>query len=96
MSKLSVVAKIVAKKGSLEIVKSELVKMIAPTRKETGCIGYALHQDNDSPEIFFFYETWESLAHLQAHMNTDHFKNYVNAVDGLIDEKIVHKLTLIE
>lgn len=96
MSKLSVVAKITAKKEAVEIVKSELLKLIAPTRKENGCISYNLHQDNDDPAVFIFCETWESLACLECHMNTDHFKTYVDAVGSLIEEKAVYKMTRIE
>lgn len=96
MSKLTVVAKIVAKRESVESVKSELLKLIMPTRKEEGCLEYNLHQDNEDPAVFVFYEAWESLACLEKHMNSEHFKNYVNAVGSMIEEKVVHKMTRIE
>lgn len=96
MAKLTVVAKVVAKKDYIELVKTELLKLIAPTRKEDGCIEYCLHQGNDDPAVFIFYETWESEACLARHMDSDHFKNYVSAVDGIIDEKVVNKMTRIE
>jgi quinol monooxygenase YgiN len=96
MSKLTVVAKIVAKKESVERVKSELLKLIAPTRQEDGCIDYCLHQDNDDPAVFIFYENWESEACLARHMESGHFKNLVSAVDGLLEGMIVNKLTRIE
>lgn len=95
MSKITVIAKVVAKKDSLEIVKSELLKLIAPTRTEDGCIEYNLHQDNEDPAVFIFHEIWESLACLENHMSTDHFRNYVNTVGSLIEEKVVHKMTRI-
>ena len=96
MSKFTVVAKVTAKKGSVESVRSELLKLIEPTRRENGCLGYNLHQDNEDPAVFIFYETWESLACLDNHMNTDHFKNYVSAVGDLIEAKSVHKMTRIK
>ena len=95
MPNLTVVAKVVAKKDCVEAVKTELLKLIAPTRKENGCIEYNLHQDNDDPAVFVFYETWESLACLGAHMNTEHFKTYVAAVNAMTEEKIVHKMSRI-
>ena len=95
MAKLTVIAKVVAKKGSVESLKSELLKLVPPTRKEAGCIEYNLHQDNEDPAVFVFYETWDSPASLENHMNSDHFKNYVNAVGDLIEEKVVHKMTRI-
>lgn len=96
MAHVTVVAKIVAKKGSVENVRNELLKLVTPTRKEHGCIEYNLHQDNDDPAVFVFYETWESLACLEKHMNTGHFTEYVAAVSNMIEEKVVHKLTRIE
>lgn len=96
MSNLTVVAKVVAKKDSVESVKNEMLKLIVPTRKEDGCIEYNLHQDNDDPAVFVFYETWESLACLENHMSTDHFKSFVSAIGSLVEEMAVHKMTRIE
>ena len=95
MAKLTVIAKVVAKKDSVESLKSELLKLVPPTRKEAGCIEYNLHQDNEDPAVFVFYETWDSPGSLENHMNSEHFKNYVNAVGDLIEEKVVHKMTRI-
>ena len=80
----------------MESVKSELKKLVAPTRKEAGCIEYKLHQDNDYPAEFIFYENWESTACLEKHIDSDHYKAYVRAVDGLLEKKVVHKMTLVE
>lgn len=95
MSTVTVVAKVTAKKDAVDTVKSELLKLIEPTRKESGCIGYTLHQDNEDPALFVFYETWESLACLERHMNSEHFKEYVKVVGSLIEDKVVHKMTRI-
>jgi quinol monooxygenase YgiN len=96
MSKLTVVAKVVAKQESRENVQRELLKLIKPTRKENGCIEYNLHQDNEDPAIYIFYEIWENSACLESHMNTDHFKNFVNVVGSMVEEIVVHKMTRIE
>jgi quinol monooxygenase YgiN len=95
MSPLTIVAKVVAKKGAVEPVKAELLKLIAPTRNESGCIEYILHQDNENPAVFIFYENWESGASLEQHMNSDHFKAYIAAVGDMIEEKAVHTMTRI-
>lgn len=95
MSKLTVVAILVAKQGCEEPVRAELLNMIAPTRGESGCIEYKLLEHNDNPGTFVFYETWENLASFEAHKNTDHYISYVAAVKDMIEEKIVHKMTLI-
>jgi quinol monooxygenase YgiN len=96
MSQLTIVAKIKAKKESVESVRNELLKLIAPTRNEVGCIEYRLHQDNDDPALFIFYENWESTDCLGQHIKSDHYNAYVRAVDGLLEEKVVHKMTPVE
>ena len=96
MSKLVVVAKVVAKKEFLSQVKSSLLNLIVPTRKEDGCIDYTLHQDNDDPSVFVFYETWENPDCLENHLQTDHYKAHAKAVHGKIEDKEVFKLTRIE
>lgn len=95
MAKVTVVAKVVAKKDSVEAVEAEVLKLVAPTRQEEGCIEYRLHRDNDDPALFVFYENWENRACLDRHMNSAHFRNYIAAVDGLIADKIVYLMTEI-
>jgi quinol monooxygenase YgiN len=96
VSKLIVVAKVVAMKDSIEVVKAELLKLIAPTRNEEGCSEYSLHQDNEDPALFIFYENWESPACLEQHIKSPHYKKYIAAVDGMIAEKVINKMTAIE
>ncbi len=95
MPNLNVVAKVVAKIDAIDTVKSELMKLIEPTRNEEGCIEYKLHQDNEVPALFIFYETWESPACLEKHMNTAHFKSFVKVIGNLVEEIAIHKVTKI-
>jgi quinol monooxygenase YgiN len=95
MSKITVVAKVVAKSDAVDAVKAELLKMIAPTRQEQGCIEYRLHQDNDNPAVFTFYENWQNLACLEQHIHSQHFQVYVAAVGDLLADKTVFKMTEI-
>lgn len=95
MTKIVVFARIKARLDSAETVKIELLKMVEPTRKEAGCIKYQLHQDNEDPSVFVFYEVWESAASLERHKDTDHYRHYATTVFGLIEERVVNKLTKI-
>jgi len=52
-----------------------LAAMLAPTRKEAGCINYDLHVAPDDPSKFMFYENWTSKAHHEAHDKTPHVQN---------------------
>lgn len=95
MSKLTVVAKLVAKQESIEVVKSELFKLVEPTRKELGCFEYRLHQDNANPAVFIFYENWGNEAYLLKHKETDHYKNCFSAIGNMIQDKEVHLMTMV-
>lgn len=94
-SKLTIVAKIEAKKDQVDLIKSELIKLIEPTRSEEGCIQYDLHQDNENPEIFLFYENWESRELWQNHMNNDHLAAYMKATEGAVESFVVHEMSMI-
>ena len=41
-----IVANIIAKADKVELMKTELQKLINPTRTEKGCVNYDLHQVN--------------------------------------------------
>lgn len=96
MSNVTVVAKFVVRQESVVAAKTELLKLIVPTRKESGCIEYNLHQDNDDPAVFIFHETWASAAHLTKHMDSANFKTFISSVEGMVEEIAVHKMTRIE
>lgn len=95
MAKVTVVAKLTVREDSIEPVRVELLKMIAPTRREEGCIEYRLHQEMENPAVFIFYENWQNMECLTKHLNSQHFQAYVAAVGDLIIDKIVHKMTEI-
>lgn len=95
MSKLTIIANIHAKPGTTDLVRDELLKLIAPTRNEEGCIAYELHQDNKDPAHFTFFETWESRELWQQHMNAPHLAAYMAATEGAIAEFTLSEMTLI-
>ena len=69
---LTVVATIRARSGSEVPVREGLEGLLAPTRAEEGCVTYDLHVDLEDPCRFVFYETWQSEAHLEAHLASAH------------------------
>lgn len=95
MSKLTIVANIKAKPDKVDLVKTELLKLIAITRSEQGCINYDLHQNNDNLAQFIFYENWETLELWQAHMANDHLKEYIEATQGAVETFTLNEMTNI-
>jgi len=92
---LTIVADIKAKSDQVDLVKAELLKLIATTRAEKGCINYDLHQDDEDPAHFLFYENWESRELWQAHMGNQHLKDYLAATDGAVAEFTLNEMTRI-
>ncbi|WP_026709107.1 putative quinol monooxygenase [Flavobacterium frigidarium] len=94
-NQLTIVARILAKEEKRDLVKVELLKLIDFTRAEKGCINYDLHQDNKDPNLFLFYENWESYELWQIHMGNQHLADYLKATEGAVVEFIVHEMTNI-
>ncbi len=95
MTKLTIVANIVAKEDNIELVKAELLKLIDITRAEEGCINYDLHQDNENPAHFMFYENWESRELWQTHMANTHLAQYMAATEGAVESFTLNEMTQI-
>jgi len=93
MSKLTIVANIKAKSDKIDFVKAELEKLIHITRAEEGCINYDLHQDNENPAHFLFYENWESRELWQTHMANDHLAAYMAATEGAVESFTLNEMT---
>ena len=68
MANLPIVAQVHAAADKMELVRSEMLKLIETTRAEDGCLQYDLHQDNENRAHFMFYETWTSRDLWRAHM----------------------------
>lgn len=92
---LTIVAKIFAKAEKRELVKSELLKLIAATKLEKGCIDYDLHQDNEDPNVFLFFENWESRALWQEHMKNSHIAAFQKATEGAVASVTLNEMTKI-
>ncbi len=95
MSKLIIVANIKAKSDKVDLVKAELKKLVDTTRAEKGCIQYDLHQDNENPAHFLFFENWASRELWLTHMDSPHLKGYMAATEGAVEEFTVHEMTHI-
>ncbi len=96
MPHLAIVAHIHAKADKVDLVKGELLKLITMTRAEDGCIQYDLHQDNDDPAHFMFFENWQSRELWQMHMNAPHLATYMTATDGAVEAFTLHEMTKVD
>lgn len=83
---LTVIAYMRAKPGKEDELRAELEALIPPTAAEDGYVNYDLHQGVEDPGVFFFYENWESPAHLDAHLNQPHLVNFAGIAGDLLDD----------
>ena len=95
MPKLTIIANIQAKPEQIDLVKTELEKLIPISRAEPGCIDYDLHQDNEDPAHFLFYENWESRDLWQAHMGQPHLADFLAATEGAVETFTVNEMTRV-
>ncbi|WP_337043312.1 putative quinol monooxygenase [Emticicia sp. 17c] len=83
---LTVIARIKAKAEKIEETKKALADLIPPTLLEEGCIDYVLHQSNDNPQIFVFYENWTDKESLENHLANVHIAEFSAKADDLMEE----------
>ncbi|MDL2409677.1 putative quinol monooxygenase [Rhizobium calliandrae] len=74
---LTVIAHLVARPDKIEDTKAFLMSLIDRTRAEAGCLDYHLHQSEEDPANFAFYENWTSRAALDEHMGTPYLRELV-------------------
>jgi quinol monooxygenase YgiN len=64
---VTVIVNIKVKPGLEERAKQVLLRAVGPTRAETGCLTYDLHQSAGDPTEFLFHENWASEEAFNAH-----------------------------
>lgn len=93
---LIVIAKVKVKEDQIDFIKKEATNLIIETRKESGCISYTFHQDNENKNLFFFYEKWNDKKSLENHLNSPHFLTFVKNTESSILDMCINELTVID
>jgi len=73
-----------AKQGQEILLEAELRALIAPTRREEGCLTYDLHRAIEIPGAFLLHEVWATREHHRLHTNTPHFLRWDARKDALL------------
>lgn len=82
--KVTVIAYIEVKPGSEAAFLESAHKVVAATRAEEACINYDLHQSDEKPYLFMFYENWTSMAGLQQHAQSAHIQTFRASIGDLL------------
>lgn len=96
MAMLTIVAQITAEPDQIEFVKSQLLGLIEKTRQEAGCRQYDLHQDNNDPSQFLFYENWESRELWEDHIQSEHILAYRAATEAAVQSVKILEMTKVD
>jgi len=83
MKPLTLVVTFQAKPGKETELHKVLTGLLAPTRKEKGCLNYDLHVAKDDPAKFLFHENWATVADHEAHFNSSHVQALLPRIDEL-------------
>jgi quinol monooxygenase YgiN len=73
-----------AREGQDVLLEAELRALIAPTRREDGCLTYDLHRSTEIPGTFLLHEVWASREHHRLHTSTQHFLRWNARKDALL------------
>lgn len=85
---VTVIASFRAKEGLAQSLKTELLKVIAPTLQEEGCINYDLHQSLEEPGLFLFYENWRSREDLDRHLNMPYIRQLLRRTENMLAQPV--------
>lgn len=94
---LTVIAYMRAAPGKQDELRQALEALVGPTGQEQGHVNYDLHQSLEDPDLFLFYENWESGADLDAHLAAPHLAAFAARIPELLDEQglTVHRIRRI-
>lgn len=93
---LSMVVTIRALPGEEPAVHAALLRVVAETRAEKGCVQYDLHRDSERPGRFVFYETWASRDDWAAHDQADHIVALKRILEGKTEDAAIVWLEKLE
>lgn len=79
------IARFVARKGKTEQLKESLLKLIEPTRKEDGCLSYALHVNMENVNCFTMIEEFKSKEAFNLHGKQPYLEEFKSIVSELAE-----------
>jgi quinol monooxygenase YgiN len=73
-----------AREGQETILEAELRALVAPTRREDGCLRYDLYRSADTPGALLLHEVWETREAHTEHTHSPHFLRWNARKDALL------------
>ena len=85
---LTLLAELQARPGLADELGARLQALLAPTHREAGCLGYALHRSSDDPDLFVLYENWRSRRDLDEHLATPYLLDFFAQAPQLLAQDV--------
>jgi quinol monooxygenase YgiN len=85
---ITVISHVRARKGYEAIVRDMLQRLVVPSRAESGCLEYSLHESIADPTLYVIYQVWDNEAALVAHSSAPHTAGFRRAAPGVLDGPI--------
>jgi quinol monooxygenase YgiN len=82
--RVTLIVNVMAKPGAEDRLGAALTALVPLTRKEEGCIQYAVHTAKDNPAQFVIYESWRSQTALDVHLAMPYMKEFMATVPDLV------------
>lgn len=86
---ITLVVQLRPRDGQETLLEAELRALVAPTRKEDGCLTYDLHRSAEGPAAFLLHEIWATREAHSKHTNTPHFLRWNARKDALLASREV-------
>lgn len=80
-----VIARLRAKEGKADALKTALSALVTPSRRELACYQYDLLQNAADPHDFCFVERWDSDQALDRHAASDHVRRAGERIADLVE-----------
>lgn len=74
-----------AKEQQEDELGQRMSELLAPTRREPGCVSYDLYRSNADPAVWMLLECWQSERDLDAHIQSPHFRAFLAKKDDVLD-----------
>lgn len=80
-----VVARVRAKEGKEDALKTVLASLVPPSRRELACFQYDLLQSTVDPRDFCFVERWDGVQALDQHAASEHVRRAGEQMRDLVE-----------
>lgn len=85
---ISIVAKCQGKPETVDEIVELALDLVRVTRKEEGNISYDFYADISDSGRFTFIEVWKDQAAIDLHMESAHFRDFVEKAGPLLAEPV--------